>query len=140
MTENNNDWGDLEAHFVTQLREVKTEPVPPEIVHLAQQSYNGVPHPKDPEKTIHALHTTLPTEAKAAAFARHMKNAGAHTTPPSSVTVIVDPDRRKVQESDEDGNLVWTDEGKPVMVWGPAVNPRKVGFRAGPKRAGRPKA
>lgn len=128
------DWGAYEAGFVEKLRAEKTEPVPEPIIRLAQQSRNGQQHPDNPELVKHAMHVELDTEAKAQAFAKHMRNAGAHTTPPSSITVIVDPDRKKVQATTDEGGLRWTDDGKPLMVAGPPVNPRKVAFRAGPRR------
>lgn len=128
------DWGTVEAGFVEKLREEKTEPVPEPIIKLAQRSRNGQVHPDNPELVKHAMHVTLESEAKAQAFAKHMRNAGAHTTPPSSITVVVDPDRKKIQATTDDGVLRWTDDGKPLMTAGPPVNPRKVAFRAGPRR------
>lgn len=129
-----NEWGDLEAQFTTKLRDVRTEPVPEPIIKLAQKSLNGQPHPDDPERKLHAMQLEFDTPEKAAAFAKHMRNAGLHTKPPSSVTVIIDPERGTVQDKNEDGSPKVNDKGKPVMVPGDPVNPRKVAWRAGQRR------
>jgi hypothetical protein len=128
------DWGSLEAHYVTTLREVKTEPVPEAIVSLAQKSYDGFTHPKDPALKLHAMELKFETPERAARFAAHMRNAGAHTMPPSSVTVVVDPARKKVGKLNEQGQPVMNDAGKAVRVPGPAVDPCKVAWLAGKKR------
>jgi hypothetical protein len=128
-----NEWGGLEAAFVTTLREQHAEPVPEQIIRYAQMSYDGRPHPDNPALLLHAMQYEFETPERAQAFARHMRNAGAHTRPPSSVTVVVDPQRRKTEAVDADGQPVVKD-GKPVMVLGPAVNPRLVAWRAGARR------
>lgn len=134
-----NEWGDLEAQFVTRLRDEKVEPVPAPIVALAQASLNG--HPtgeKDSdgnEIRLHAMQREFETAERAAAFAKHMRNAGKHTTPPSSITVLVDPNREKVQARHaETGQLLVKADGKPDMIDGPVVNDRLVAWRAGAKR------
>jgi hypothetical protein len=127
------EWDGLNAEFVTTLREQRIEPVPEPIVKLAQRSFNGVPHPSDPEVKLHAMQLKFDTEAKAAAFARHMGNAGLHTVPQSSITVVIDPERKKVPKV-EDGKEVLNEKGKVVMVPGPPVDPCKVAWRAGARR------
>ena len=129
-----NEWDSLNAEFVTTLREQKIEPVPEPIVKLAQKSLDGAVHPGNPELRLHSMQLTFDSEAKAAAFAKHMRNAGAHTSPPSSVTVVIDPERTKVEKLDESGQPVLNDAGKPVKVPGPPVNPCKVAWRAGQRR------
>lgn len=129
-----NEWGGLEATFVTNLQETRVEPVPEPIVKLAQRALEGAPHPADPDKTIHSMEITFESAEKAAAFARHMRNAGLHTDPKSSITVVVDPESRKVPKLDENGQPVYTEGGKAVMVPGPPVNPAKVAWRAGLRR------
>jgi len=52
----------------------------------------------------------------------------------SSITVVIDPERGRVQRSDDEGRLMVNEAGKPVMVPGPAVNPCKVAWRAGARR------
>lgn len=86
------DWGDITAKPAERLKARPVKPVPPAIVRHAQRSYEGVPHPDDENKTVHVLTHTFDSEEKAEAFAKHMKNAGDHTTPPTSVSVAVDPD------------------------------------------------
>lgn len=127
------DWDGLEAQFVTTLREQRVEPVPEPIVKLAQRSLDGIPHPQNPEQKLHAMQLTFDTPAKAIAFERHMKNAGLHTSPPSSITVVRDPERGKVQKM-VDGQPVVNEQGKPVMEPGQPVNPTKVAWRAGARR------
>jgi|SRR5579859_838758 len=128
------DWDGLEAQFVTTLREQRVEPVPAPIVKLAQRSLDGIVHPSNPEAKLHSMQLEFDTEAKAIAFERHMKNAGLHTTPQSSITVVRDPERGKVQQTDSEGRPIVNDKGKPVMIPGTAVNPRKVAWRAGARR------
>lgn len=128
------EWGGLEAKFVTSLRETRVEPVPGPIVKLAQRALEGQPHPSDPEKTMHAMELEFETPEKAAAFAKHMRNAGLHTNPLSSVTVIIDPESERVAKLDDNGRPVTTEGGKTVWVPGAPVNPRKVAFRVGQRR------
>jgi hypothetical protein len=128
------EWDDLNAQFVTTLREQRVEPVPDPIVKLAQKSYDGVPDPSNPENVLHSMQLAFEDEARAMAFERHMKNAGLHTTPPSSVTVVRDPERGKVQKMNAEGQPEVNENGKPVMVPGPPVNPCKVAWRAGARR------
>lgn len=89
------DFGEIEGQAVERLRAAKVEPVPDSIVKLAQLSLDGVPHPQDAEKRLHVrTHQFKPgEEAKRDAFVKHMRNAGMHTNPVSSVTVVTDPDR-----------------------------------------------
>lgn len=135
-----NEWGNLEVSYVAKLRDVRVEPVPPEFVELAQRVLKGMPHPDgltNDDGTpvlVHAGNYRAPTEAKAKAFAAHMRNAGLHTKPLSSVTVVIDPERTKVQDTNEDGSLKYTEAGKAVMVDGPAVDPKLVAFRVGARR------
>jgi hypothetical protein len=130
-----NEWDDLQAEFVTTLREQRVEPVPEPIVKLAQRSLTGVrTGPDEDNPVMHAMQLTFDSEAKAAAFAKHMRNAGMHTSPVSSITVVVDPERGKVPSVTADGEAVLNGDGKPVMVPGPAVNPCKVAWRAGQRR------
>jgi len=126
----NYDWGNLEAKARVSLREPRTAPVPDAIVRQAQRSYEGVAHPQDPDRLMHVLTYEFPTEEHAAAFAAHMKNAGAHTTPATSVTVVIDPDRTKTRETRDDGTT--------ETVLGPPVNPRVVAWRASERRGRRP--
>lgn len=132
------DWDGLNAQFVMTLREQKTEPVPAEIVRLAQQSYDGVPHPQDPGSLLHAMQLDFSDRggtARAIAFEKHMRNAGPHTKPPSSITVVRDPQRKQVARLDENGKEILNAKtGKPVMEPGPAVNPNLVAWRAGARR------
>jgi hypothetical protein len=132
------EWEGLNAQFVTTLREQRVEPVPEPIVKLAQRSLDGVPHPDQEGVMLHAMQRTFTEEEggapRAAAFARHMKNAGLHTKPPSSITVVVDPDRKKIPKLDENGQEVLNENGKVVMVPGPPVDPCKVAWRAGARR------
>jgi hypothetical protein len=131
-------WNQVEGQFVDTLRASKVEPVPAEIVKLAQKSLDGEPGPDGSLR--HAYHVELPTVEQASAFEKHMRNAGAHTTPVSSVTVVRDPDRKRIPDLDQNGEqVVNPDTGRKQTVLGPAVNPRKVAFRAGEPRGRKPK-
>jgi len=95
MTENYSfDFGDIEGQHVERLRAPKVQPVPYSVVKLAQRSLDGMQHPDDPDKVLHVMnHQFQPgEEGKRDAFVKHMRNAGMHTTPVSSVTVVTDPD------------------------------------------------
>lgn len=98
MTDTNTDFdfGDIEGQAVERLRAKKVEPVPDSVIKLAQLSRTGVPHPNYPDRTLHVRrHQFKPgEEAKRDAFVKHMRNAGPHVTPPGSVTVVTDPERK----------------------------------------------
>lgn len=130
------EWGSLEATFVQTLRETKIEPVPAPIIKLAQKSYDGTKHPQNPDELLHSMQLIFDTPERAQAFAKHMRNAGPHTNPVSSVTVVIDPERKKTDKLDEAGQPVKDENGKVVKVPGPPVNPCMVAWRAG-KRRGR---
>jgi hypothetical protein len=131
------EWGGLDPAFTVTLKETKVEPVPDAIVKLAQRSLDGEPHPKDDSLIMHAMNITFESPERAEAFAAHMRNAGPHTTPMSSITVVVDPERQKVPQIGADGQPV-TKDGKTVMVPGEPVNPSKVAWRAGTRRGKAP--
>jgi hypothetical protein len=94
MAEQEFDWSDVNGTAVTRLRAPKIVPVPDAIVAQAQRSFDGVPG-KDEEGedvTLHVLRHKFKSDAKAEAFAKLMKHAGNHTTPLTSVSVVIDPD------------------------------------------------
>ena len=95
MTENNSfDFGDIEGNHVERLRAPKVQPVPRSITELAQRSLDGVMLTDGSGKVLHVMnHQFQPgEEGKRDAFIKHMRNAGMHTAPASSVTVVTDPD------------------------------------------------
>jgi hypothetical protein len=77
------DFSDLQATTVERLKARKIVPVPPVLVSLAQDSY-------DEEKV---KEINFESVERALKFADLMKHAGDHTTPLTSVTVIVNPDK-----------------------------------------------
>lgn len=85
------DWSELTGRTVSRLREPKVVPVPESIKRAAQRSYDGVPHPSDPAKLNHILEHEFASEEQAAAAAKLLKKAGAHTEPRTSVRVVIDP-------------------------------------------------
>jgi hypothetical protein len=89
------EWGTITAHAVERLRAPKTPPAPPQVfISLAQESYLGRVNPEDPEgERLHVLRYDFATEERAGKAAKHLRDAGLHTMPKTSVTVIVDPDR-----------------------------------------------
>lgn len=97
------DWSGITAETTTRLRAPKVVHVPEPIVALAQRSFD--------EKT--ALRYRFKSEKEAEAFAGHLKQAGKHTKPLTSVTVKIDPDRQKD---------------------GPPVDPRVVAWKSGQRR------
>lgn len=87
------DWAGISGSAVEKLRKPKTPPPPPaSIVALAQRSWDGVPGP-DGEK-LHVLRHQFKAEEgkKAEAFGKLLKAAGPYTDPPTSVSVVTDPD------------------------------------------------
>lgn len=84
------DWTKITGKNVERLRASKVTPVPGHIVKLAQESYTSGTNKevdfaalvKDADKAV----------ATAAEFAKHMRNAGNHTTPPTSVSVVIGPE------------------------------------------------
>jgi len=85
------DWSDLTGQAVQRLKAKKVVPVDPSIVRQAQRSYDGVTDPANPENLLHVLSYKFPTAEMAAEFARQMKHAGDHTSPATSVSVVIDP-------------------------------------------------
>lgn len=87
------DWSGVSAQAVERLRAPKVPDVPAAVVKLAQASYDGVTNAKDPEgEKLHVMRHRFGSDKEAEAFAKHMKNAGLHTTPLTSVSVVTDPD------------------------------------------------
>lgn len=88
------DWEGVTGAAVERLKAPKTPAIPAPIVAQAQRSWDGVDDPKNPGNKLHVLEHQFKKgeEAKAEAFAKLMKKAGALTVPPTSVSVVVDPD------------------------------------------------
>jgi hypothetical protein len=84
------DWSGVNGQAVERLRAPKIPDVPKEIVAMAQRAYDGVKDPKSGEM-FHVLSHRFGSDEQAAAFAKHVKNAGHHTTPLSTVTAVIDP-------------------------------------------------
>jgi len=88
------DWSFVGGTATKRLRAPKVEPVPDAIVALAQKSWDGVEDPQDPEgERLHVLRHEFSDEAVAKEFSKHMRKAGEHTTPMTSLTVLHDPDK-----------------------------------------------
>lgn len=88
------DWGQVSGQAVKRLRAPKTEPVPDAIIALAQRSWDGVQDENDPEgEKLHVLRHEFSDLTVAKEFSKHMRKAGEHTTPMTSLTVIHDPDK-----------------------------------------------
>jgi hypothetical protein len=88
-------WDGVTGTAVERLRAPAPPPRPPDhLVKLAQQSWDGVQVDGEDEKR-HVLRYQFGEgqEAKRDAFIKLIKAAGAHTTPPTTVTVVPDPDR-----------------------------------------------
>lgn len=93
------DWTKITGKNVERLRASKVTPVPDHIVALAQASYDQGTNKefdfagliKDADKAV----------ATAAEFAKHMRNAGNHTTPQTSVSVVIGP-----EDFDADGERI----------------------------------
>lgn len=114
------DWGELNGKAVERLRASKIVPVPPALVKQAQRSWDGVDGPGGTK--LHVIrYDFLPNfshvkdeakrreqaTAKAAAFAKLMRKAGDHTTPRTSVTVVIDPDHVKDGDPEQPWIVAW---------------------------------
>jgi len=97
------DWSKVSGQAVERLRAPKVHDVPSRIVELAQESWNGRPLTKDGKPVLdkdgqpvlmHNMRHDFGAgqEARAKAFAEHMRHAGDHTTPLTSISVVIDPD------------------------------------------------
>jgi hypothetical protein len=82
------DWEDVEGQAVERLRTPKPVAVPASIVRQAQRSYD---ENANMEKSFYT-EDGEPNPERAAKFAKHMKNAGLHTDPHTSLSVFIDPD------------------------------------------------
>lgn len=87
------DWTGLTGKAVEKLKKDKVPPRPPdEIVAAAQRSWDGVPKVIDgKEEILHVQAHQFKTVEQAAEFAKLVKDAGPHTTPPTSVQPVIDP-------------------------------------------------
>lgn len=97
------DWAGINGQAVERLKAPKVYEVPTPIVALAQKSWDGVPLMRDGKAVTDAEGNAVLThnlrhnfgkgqDEKAKAFAEHMRHAGDHTTPQSSVSAVIDPD------------------------------------------------
>jgi hypothetical protein len=112
-TLNDFDWSDVQAQAVQRLREPKRPPRPPEVfVNLVQESYVGRVDQQNPDgERLHVLSHDFGTPERAAKAAGFLKDAGYHTSPAVSVTVVIDP---------------YKEEQLSLLRW-------KAGARKGPK-------
>jgi hypothetical protein len=94
MADEEFDWSEVNGQAAVRLRAPKIVPVPDAIVAQAQRSWDGVPGKNGDGEDIklHVLRHRFKSDAKAEAFAKLMKHAGDHTTPLTSVSVVIDPD------------------------------------------------
>lgn len=102
MSDQEFNWGEVTGQAVRRLTAKKVAPCPPEIVALAQRSWDGVPDPDNEGEKLHAMTWDFNgNTAKAKAFAELLRVAGAHTTPPTSVKVVIDPHNDGTKPKDE---------------------------------------
>jgi hypothetical protein len=86
------EWGEVTGRYVERLRARKIAPIPPSIVAAAQASLDGKPDPKHEGKLLHVMTHEFSTVERAADFFRLVKKAGEHTSPPCSVSAVINPD------------------------------------------------
>lgn len=79
------DWSKINGSTADRLRAPKIIPVPAHIVKLAQASYD------DGEVKKYRFPDGTP-EKVVEEFAEHLKNAGLHTEPNTSVQPVIDPE------------------------------------------------
>lgn len=82
-------WDNVNGKASDYLRAPKVVPVPAGIIAAAQLSFDG--EEVNGEVLHHRRHRFASVEM-AEAFAAHLKNAGLHTTPHTSISIAVDPD------------------------------------------------
>lgn len=85
------DWENVTGTAIERLNKPKITPVPAAIVRQAQRSWDGV-DVNGEKRHILSHQFAKGEEARAEAFAKLMKKAGAHTTPVTTVSVSVDPE------------------------------------------------
>lgn len=83
------DWDNVNGKASDYLRAPKVVPVPAGIVAAAQKSFDGE---EVNGEVLHHRRHRFQSDKMAEAFAAHMKNAGLHTTPHTSISVAIDPD------------------------------------------------
>lgn len=104
-------WGTITATAVKRMRAPKTPPKPHDnIVSLAQASWDGVIDPQNPDgEKLHVLEFNFGTDTqRAAKFAADLKKAGDHTSPPTTVRVLIDPERKDGEPPVEPGLVRWS--------------------------------
>lgn len=85
MAEEAVDWGAITGKTVERLRKPKIPDVPAAIVKLAQASYD--------EGTVKSYQFAKSVDEKVVEkFASHLRNAGHHTSPLTSVSAVIDPE------------------------------------------------
>lgn len=85
------DWAGIKPVFKARLTPPKMPERPSDMaISLAQASYDG----QDVDgETYHVMTHRFKSEAQAAAAADELKRAGAYTTPVSTVTIAIDPEK-----------------------------------------------
>lgn len=87
------NWEGITGKAVETLRAPAPKPKPPEaVLKLAQLSWDGVGN-GDEKKHVLRHQFKDGEEEKRDRFIQLLKNAGQHTTPRTTVTVVTDPDR-----------------------------------------------
>lgn len=87
MTEFN--WDELNGKATERMRKPKTSPVPDSIIRLAQRSVDSDPTLANCKELTFDFGSDT---ARAEAFIKLMRKAGAHTKPESTIKVTPDPD------------------------------------------------
>lgn len=90
------DWDKVTPVFKQALKPPKLPPRPPDgAIRMAQKSYDGFTA-DDGETVQHVMSHRFGTEALAEQAAAELRNAGAYTTPVTTVTVHVDEADKRV--------------------------------------------
>ena len=115
MTEFN--WDELNGKATERMRKPKTSPVPDTIIRLAQRSVDSDPTLANCKELTFDFGSDT---ARAEAFTKLMRKAGAHTKPEATIKVTPDPDG----------------EGKPALIaWYARKKPGRVPANSTPAPA-----
>lgn len=115
MTEFN--WDELNGKATERMRKPKTSPVPDTIIRLAQRSVDSDPTLANCKELTFDFGSDT---ARAEAFIKLMRKAGAHTKPEATIKVTPDPDG----------------EGKNTLVaWYARKKPGRVAANSAPAPA-----
>lgn len=127
------DFSKMTAEVTTRLREPRIPAVDAAIVRQAQRAVDGAEFSDGKPQKTYALTYTFPSPEIAVLFAKGMRNAGHHTNPKCSLSVVINPDN--AIKRDKDGQPELDSAGKEQ---GTHKGLCTVSWQAGARRGAKP--